>query len=106
LRIFVQDSPILGTSPLRCEYNGLISDHYINLQGAVRCKTGIFLSLPHVKVRVLRLIARGLTNSEIASELFISKHTVKNHVSNIYRKLGVSDRTRVALLALKDETAE
>ncbi|NLO66574.1 MAG: response regulator transcription factor [Firmicutes bacterium] len=55
---------------------------------------------------VLRLIARGLTNSEIASELFISKHTVKNHVSNIYRKLGVSDRTRVALLALKDETAE
>lgn len=55
---------------------------------------------------VLRLIARGLTNSEIASELFISKHTVKNHVSNIYRKLGVSDRTRVAHLALKDETAE
>ena len=55
---------------------------------------------------VLRLIARGLTNSEIASELCISKDTVKNHVSNMYRKLGVSDRTRVALLALKDETAE
>lgn len=55
---------------------------------------------------VLRLIARGLTNSEIAAELFISRHTVKNHVSNIYRKLGQNDRTRVALLAIKDKMAE
>ncbi|NLJ74520.1 MAG: response regulator transcription factor [Firmicutes bacterium] len=50
---------------------------------------------------VLKLIAKGLSNSEIASELFISKHTVKNHVSSIYRKLEVDDRTRVALLAIR-----
>lgn len=48
---------------------------------------------------VLQLMAQGLTNSEIATSLFISHHTVKNHVSNIYRKLGENDRTRVALLA-------
>lgn len=50
---------------------------------------------------VLKLIAQGMTNGEIASALFISEHTVKNHVSNIYRKLGDNDRTRVALLALE-----
>ncbi len=48
---------------------------------------------------VLQLIAQGMSNAEIAAALFISEHTVKNHVSNIYRKLGDNDRTRVALLA-------
>ena len=51
---------------------------------------------------VLKLKAQGLSNGEIASTLFISEHTVKNHVSNIYRKLGDNDRTRVALLARED----
>ena len=37
---------------------------------------------------VLQLIAQGMSNAEIAAALFISEHTVKNHVSNIYRKLG------------------
>jgi len=43
---------------------------------------------------VLTLMAQGMSNGEIASALFISEHTVKNHVSNIYRKLGDNDRTR------------
>jgi len=55
---------------------------------------------------VLQLIARGLSNGEIASELFISRHTVKNHVSSIYKKLGENDRTRVALLAIKHKVVE
>ncbi len=38
--------------------------------------------------------------------MFISEHTVKNHVSNIYRKLGDNDRTRVALLAREQDLAE
>lgn len=50
---------------------------------------------------VLKLIAQGLNNREIAAALFISRHTVKNHVSSIYRKLGENDRTRVALLAVQ-----
>ncbi len=50
---------------------------------------------------VLKLIALGLSNDEIAVKLFISPHTVKNHVSNIYRKLGIDDRTQVALIALR-----
>ena len=48
---------------------------------------------------VVSLIAKGMSNKEIASKLFISEHTVKNHIYNIYKKLGISDRTQVALLA-------
>lgn len=50
---------------------------------------------------VLKLIAKGLSNSDIAKRLFISPHTVKNHVSNIYRKIGIDDRTQVALMAIR-----
>jgi DNA-binding NarL/FixJ family response regulator len=48
---------------------------------------------------VLRLIARGASNKEIASALFLAEGTVKNHVTNILTKLEVSDRTQAALRA-------
>jgi DNA-binding NarL/FixJ family response regulator len=48
---------------------------------------------------VLRLIATGATNKEIAQELFISEGTVKNHVSNILNCLGLRDRTQAAIYA-------
>ena len=51
---------------------------------------------------VLTLIAEGRNNKEIADELFISEKTVKNHVSNIFRKLNVSDRTQAAIYAFKN----
>lgn len=60
-----------------------------------------FTTLTPRELEVLTLIAQGLANREIAEILFISPHTVKNHVSNIYRKLGEHDRTKVALLAAK-----
>lgn len=48
---------------------------------------------------VLRLIARGATNREIAEILVISEGTVKNHISHILNRLGVRDRTQAALFA-------
>jgi DNA-binding NarL/FixJ family response regulator len=48
---------------------------------------------------VLQLIARGASNKEIASALFLAEGTVKNHVTNIFDKLGVADRTQAALRA-------
>lgn len=50
---------------------------------------------------VIRLISKGFNNKEIAIELFISEKTVKNHVSNIFKKIKVTDRTQAALYAIK-----
>ena len=53
------------------------------------------------EIEVLEHVARGLTNSEIAHELFVSATTVKAHLAHIYRKLGVSDRTAAVTAALE-----
>lgn len=51
---------------------------------------------------VLTLIAEGLNNREIAFNLFISEKTVKNHVSSIFKKINVNDRTQAAIYAYKN----
>ena len=50
---------------------------------------------------VLRLIAKGINNSDIAVRLHLSEGTVRNHVSAILEKLGVSDRTQAAVIAIQ-----
>jgi DNA-binding NarL/FixJ family response regulator len=53
------------------------------------------------EIRVLRLIARGEANKEIASHLSLSEETVKRHVSTILSKLGAKDRTHAAMIGFK-----
>ncbi|KGM45521.1 response regulator transcription factor [Neobacillus niacini] len=55
---------------------------------------------------VLREIARGKSNKEIASSLFITEKTVKTHVSNLLSKLELADRTQAALFAVKNQLVE
>jgi DNA-binding NarL/FixJ family response regulator len=55
---------------------------------------------------VLRLLAQGRSNAEIASHLFLSEGTIRNHVSAIFAKLGVSDRTQAAVIALRHGLAD
>ena len=55
--------------------------------------------LTNREVEVLRLIARGATNREVAQQLVISEGTVKNHISNILGRLGLRDRTQAAIYA-------
>lgn len=64
------------------------SDPYggMNLNGNV--------SLTRREQEVLSLVMQGLSNLQIAEKLFISAHTVKNHITKIYEKLGVADRTQ------------
>ena len=50
---------------------------------------------------ILRLVGRGLNNAEIAQSLYLSEGTVKNYVSTILSKLGVTDRTQAALIAVR-----
>ncbi len=59
-------------------------------------------SLTKREYEVLTVIAEGLSNREIAERLFISEKTVKNHLSNIFRKLDVSDRIQAAIFAFKN----
>lgn len=53
------------------------------------------------EIEVLQLLARGLENNEIAAEMSISPRTVKNHVSSILGKLGLSNRIQAAVYAVK-----
>lgn len=53
------------------------------------------------EIEVLRLVANGYSNKEIAEALHKSEGTIKNHVSNLLSKLGVRDRTRAVLLAIE-----
>jgi DNA-binding NarL/FixJ family response regulator len=55
---------------------------------------------------VLNLLSRGMLNKEIAKALYISEKTVKNHVSSIFRKLNVQDRTQAAVFALKNRIVD
>jgi NarL family two-component system response regulator LiaR len=59
-------------------------------------------SLTVREIKVLRLIAEGLSNHDIAKKLFISEPTVRTHVSNILRKLHLDNRTQAALYALRE----
>ena len=58
------------------------------------------------EMEVLKLITEGLFNKEIAYNLSISEKTVKNHVSNIFKKINVSDRTQAAVYAIKNNIVE
>ena len=58
------------------------------------------------EVEVLKLITEGMLNKEIAHKLCISEKTVKNHVSNIFKKIEVSDRTQAAVFAIKNSIVE
>jgi len=54
------------------------------------------------EIEVLSLAAKGYTNKNIAKELFISEKTVKNHMTNIFRKLEVKDRTEAVVYAIRE----
>lgn len=58
------------------------------------------------EIEVLKLITQGLLNKEIADQLCISEKTVKNHVSNIFKKIEVSDRTQAAVYAIKNNIVD
>lgn len=55
------------------------------------------------ETEILILIARGMLNKEIANELNITERTVKNHISNIFKKINVYDRTQAAVYAIKNK---
>lgn len=73
-----------------------LPSHASNQTGDVGAPT-----LTQQEFRILTLIAEGFSNNEIADTLSVSRNTVKSHVQNIFRKLGVSDRTQAAIFAIR-----
>jgi len=63
--------------------------------------TGRFAILTPREVEITRLIAKGETNKHIARYLAITERTVKNHLTTIFRKIGVVDRLKLAVLAAR-----
>ena len=70
---------------------------FARLRPAAPSHTGLAEALSEREVEILRLLAGGLTNREIAERLFLAEGTVKNYVTNILGKIGARDRTQAAL---------
>ena len=68
-------------------------------------KTGPIAALTERETDVLALLARGQSNSEIASELYVGEATVKTHVSNVLAKLGLRDRIQAVVFAYENGIA-
>ena len=66
-----------------------------DLRGAAR------IALTSRERDIVRLVAQGLRNGEVAAKLFISEETVKTHLNNIFRKINVRDRVELALYAVR-----
>ncbi len=63
-------------------------------------------TLTRRELEVLRFVAIGMFNKEIGEEMNISERTVKNHISSIFKKIDVADRTQAAVFAIKNNLVE
>ena len=75
--------------------------HFVSHPASVPADSSVTAELSEREIEILRLIADGLSNAEIADRLHLSKGTVQNYVSNIFVKLDVTDRTQAAIIALR-----
>ncbi|RSK28408.1 LuxR family transcriptional regulator [Bacillus sp. HMF5848] len=87
----LQNLLVIGQSDKAEETNTLVSKKVANDENINKLLT-------NREKEILELIVRGDSNREISEKLFISIHTVKNHITNIFTKLGVTDRTQLIAL--------
>ncbi|MEM9653750.1 MAG: response regulator transcription factor [Actinomycetota bacterium] len=78
----------------------------MRLQRLKESEEGPLLSLTPQERRIFDLIGEGMSNRQIADELFLAEKTVKNYVSNLFVKLGISRRTEAAALAARLDERE
>ncbi|NSW51221.1 MAG: response regulator transcription factor [Anaerolineae bacterium] len=90
---------VSGESHLDPSIAGKVVQAMLNQQPRQMQKTNIDLS--QREQEILTLMAQGLSNADIARSLFLSEGTVRNYTSNIFSKLGVSDRTQAVITALR-----
>jgi LuxR family maltose regulon positive regulatory protein len=113
IRIFVDEGPPMARLLYEAVSRGIAPDYARRLLAAFpvaepeqasppdtqAAESDLMEPLSDRELEVLQLVAEGLTNSEIASRLFLSLHTIKAHARNIYGKLGVHNRTQAVARA-------
>ena len=87
-----------GETYIQTELAPLLKERLENIN---QLNSSVDKPLTKREIEVLKLVTEGLFNKEIAFKLSISEKTVKNHVSNIFKKISVSDRTQAAVYAIK-----
>ena len=90
-----------GNALLSPSVASLVLDHVRDRRDRVAGEEAIRHALSERELEVLRLLAAGRENSEIAAALFISSGTVKNHIASILAKLGVENRVQAAVWAAR-----
>ena len=88
-----------GKTPVDPEVAGRLFAHV--RQQAPAPDTTLASLLSEREKEVLGLLGKGLSNAEIARRIYLSEGTVRNYVSSIFEKLGVTDRTQAAILAIR-----
>ncbi len=73
----------------------------LRMQRLRRSEDGVLLSLTPQEQRIFELIGEGHSNRQIASEMHLAEKTVKNYISNLFAKLGITRRTQAAALAAR-----
>jgi DNA-binding NarL/FixJ family response regulator len=102
IRAVASGDALLGPSVTR-----RVIEEYIRRPGSiVRTPPPQLAELTAREVEVLKLIARGLSNAEIATTLFLSETTVKTHVAHLLRKLDVRDRVQAVVFAYDSGVVE
>ena len=92
---------VRGWNPIDPKVAGIILDRVAHQESTPQQDQKLISQLSEREREVLRLLAKGMGNSEIAQTLFLSEGTIKNYVSVIFSKLGVADRTQAAILAIR-----
>jgi DNA-binding NarL/FixJ family response regulator len=95
------EAAMSGDTPLSPRIARLIVQRARMVPGAAQARTAVAEEMTDRELDVLRLLADGLDNRQIAEALFLSPTTVKRHVGSIVAKLGVSNRVQAAILAVK-----
>ena len=99
------DPAALG-STIRQIAEGGISMQTFGLAGSPAAHSAREVGLSARELEILKRVASGRSNREIAQELWLSEHTVKYHLTNVYRKLGVKGRTHAARYAFEHALAD
>jgi DNA-binding NarL/FixJ family response regulator len=95
---------VTGKTPVDPNVAGKLFSHV--LQQTSTPDTSIAILLSEREREVLGLLGRGLSNAEIAAQIYLSEGTVRNYVSSIFDKLDVTDRTQAAILAIRSGLAD